>query len=54
MVWGCDAIFFFNYNRINMGIANDSVREHMQALFGEEQISMLQRKLTTPPQGAGY
>src|ERR1035437_1433955 len=26
--WGCDCIFFFNYNRINMGLTNEFVREH--------------------------
>ena len=25
--WGCDCIFFFNYNRINMGLNNDAVQE---------------------------
>lgn len=34
--WGCDCVFFFNYNRINMGLSNAAVREHMEALFGEE------------------
>ncbi len=43
--WGCDAVFFFNYNRINMGIGNESVKEHMQALFGEEQVMVLRNKL---------
>jgi len=43
--WGCDAIFFFNYNRINMGLNNDAVKEHMQALFGEEQAIALRNKL---------
>src|SRR5262249_27647393 len=33
--WGCDCIFFFNYNRISMGIANELVEEPMNALFGE-------------------
>lgn len=33
--WGCDCIFFFNYNRINPGVSNETVREHMDALFGE-------------------
>src|SRR5882724_764536 len=30
--WGCDCIFFFNYNRVNMGLNNSAVREHMDAL----------------------
>jgi three-Cys-motif partner protein len=34
--WGCDCIFFFNYNRINMGLSNPVVQEHMAALFGEK------------------
>jgi len=33
--WGCEVIFFFNYNRINMGITNEIVEPHMQALFGD-------------------
>jgi three-Cys-motif partner protein len=33
--WGCDCIFFFNYNRISMGLSNPAVEEHMNALFGE-------------------
>lgn len=43
--WGCDCIFFFNYNRINMGLNNDVVREHMNALFGEERANNLREKL---------
>ena len=43
--WGCDAIFFFNYNRINMGINNEAVKEHIKALFGEEKAMALRKKL---------
>ena len=43
--WGCDCIFFFNYSRINMGLSNDAVREHMNALFGEEQVDELRERL---------
>ncbi|NLX23808.1 MAG: three-Cys-motif partner protein TcmP [Phycisphaerae bacterium] len=32
--WACECVFFFNYNRINMGLGNAAVREHMDALFG--------------------
>ncbi len=39
--WGCDCIFFFNYNRINPGINNPKVKEHMKALFGEERLKEL-------------
>ncbi len=43
--WGCDCVFFFNYNRINPGISNDAVSEHMDALFTEERADMLRSKL---------
>lgn len=44
--WGCDCIFFFNYNRINMGLNNEIVKEHMNALFGEQRANELRTKLT--------
>lgn len=40
--WGCDCVFFFNYNRVNMGIMNESVKPHMISLFGEERLNQLQ------------
>lgn len=43
--WGCDCVFFFNYNRVNMGINNDAVRSHMVSLFGEERLDNLRCKL---------
>ncbi len=43
--WGCDCIFFFNYNRINAGISNPFVREHMNSLFGEQRADELRIKL---------
>jgi three-Cys-motif partner protein len=36
--FGCEVMFFFNYNRINAAIQNDLVEPHMQALFGSEQL----------------
>lgn len=36
--WGCEVIFFFNYNRINMGINNNLVEPHMQALLGQQRL----------------
>lgn len=39
--WGCDCIFFFNYSRINAGLSNPAVQEHMEALFGEERAAKL-------------
>lgn len=43
--WGCDCIFFFNYNRINMGLGNPAVEEHMNSLFGKERADYLREKL---------
>jgi hypothetical protein len=43
--WGCDCIFFFNYNRISMGLGNDFVKEHMDVLFGEERANQLRHQL---------
>lgn len=43
--WGCDCVFFFNYNRINAGISNPFVKEHMDALFGEERAEQLRQKV---------
>jgi three-Cys-motif partner protein len=43
--WGCECIFFFNYNRINMGLNNELVEEHMNALFGKERADALRPKL---------
>jgi three-Cys-motif partner protein len=43
--WGCDCIFFFNYNRINMGINNNAVKEHIESLFGIERAKNIQIKL---------
>jgi three-Cys-motif partner protein len=39
--WGCDCVFFFNYNRINAGISNNKVKHHLDALFGEERANKL-------------
>jgi len=49
--WGCDCIFFFNYNRINMGLPNVFVDKHMNSLFGQERADTLReqlKKLKTP------
>ena len=42
--WGCDCVFFFNYNRISMGLGNDAVEAHMNALFGETRADSLREK----------
>lgn len=43
--WGCDCVFFFNYNRINAGIGNQAVAGHMDALFGKERADALRTRL---------
>jgi three-Cys-motif partner protein len=48
--WGCDAIFFFNYNRINMGISNPAVEHHMRALFEDEFDALVKTVHDMPPQ----
>lgn len=44
--WGCDCIFFFNYNRINPGLNNEAVRELMDELFGKERANLIREKLS--------
>jgi three-Cys-motif partner protein len=50
--WGCECIFFFNYNRINPGLANEAVKEHMGALFGPARADRLRERLEglSPPE----
>ncbi len=43
--WACECIFFFNYTRINMGLSNAVVKEHMEALFGNERAETLTKEL---------
>jgi len=50
--WGCDCVFFFNYNRINAAVTNPFVEQHMEALFGKERLERLQHDVAgkTPHQ----
>jgi three-Cys-motif partner protein len=49
--WGCDCIFFFNYFRINAGLNNPCVKEHMESLFGERTEELSNRlKGMGPPE----
>ena len=43
--WGCDCIFFFNYNRINQSLSNPMVMEHMNSLFGKQAAAELGSQL---------
>jgi three-Cys-motif partner protein len=48
--WACECIFFFNYNRINAGLSNPMVEEHMAALFGDRAPALRQRLEGMAPQ----
>src|SRR5260370_25154739 len=43
--WGCDCVFFFNYNRINACLNNEMVRDHMNDLFGEKRADAIRERL---------
>jgi three-Cys-motif partner protein len=43
--WGCECIFFFNYNRISAALTNKKVEKHINALFGEERVKELRMKI---------
>jgi three-Cys-motif partner protein len=43
--WGCDCVFFFNYPRINAGLSNPTVEDHMNALFGADRAAELRNAL---------
>jgi three-Cys-motif partner protein len=44
--WGCDCVFFFNYNRVSMGLPNEIVRDHMNVLFGEQRADRVRERLS--------
>jgi len=50
--WACECIFFFNYNRINMGLSNLVVEEHMNCLFGAARADKLRVRLEGMPSSA--
>ncbi len=43
--WGCDTVFFFNYNRINAGLGNPAVEPHLDSLFGKARADALRAEL---------
>jgi len=45
--WGCDCVFFLNYNRVNAGFGNKIVDQHIDALFGENRAKAMRPKLKT-------
>ena len=51
--WACECIFFFNYNRINMGLNNDAVKDHIEALFGEKRARpAAETRIPSPRKGS--
>ena len=54
--WGCDCVFFFNYNRINAGLTNAAVKQHIDALFGKERADKMREavKDKTPNMREAY
>lgn len=44
--WGCDCIFFFNYNRINPGLSNPSVAPRMDEIFGAQRADDLRGRVS--------
>lgn len=43
--WGCDCIFFFNYNRVNSGLVNRLVDKHMDDLYGATRATAIRNRL---------
>lgn len=43
--WGCDCIFFFNYNRVNPAVSNPAVDERMNELFGAARAESLKHRV---------
>ena len=43
--WGCDCVFFFNYNRIKPALVNKKVEKLMWGLFGESRVKYIQSEI---------
>jgi len=43
--WASEALFFFNYNRISMGLTNQKVDYHMRQIFGDEWLKDLRESV---------
>lgn len=43
--WGCDCMFFFNYNRINAALSNPVMMNNMNAFFGEARAKKLRSEI---------
>lgn len=47
--WGCECIFFFNYNRVNMHVDNKDVEQQIDKLFGKARADNLRLKIRGLP-----
>lgn len=43
--WGCDCMFFFNYNRINAALSNPVMTNNMNSFFGEVRANKLRAEI---------
>jgi len=43
--WGCDCIFFFNYNRINAALTNPAMKDNVNSIFGVETADRLRKQV---------
>lgn len=43
--WGCDCMFFFNYNRINAALSNPVMTGNMNAFFGKNNADKLRSEI---------
>lgn len=43
--WGCDCIFFFNYNRINAAVSNPVFQDHVNDIFGKDRANVLRENV---------
>lgn len=41
--WGCDCVFFFNYNRVNAAVSNKVLDKNVDAIFGNERAVKLRK-----------
>jgi three-Cys-motif partner protein len=47
--WGSECIFFFNYNRIYMGLNHKGIAHHIDAIFGKERADLLRAAVNAQP-----
>lgn len=47
--WGCDCMFFFNYNRVNAALSNPEMTENMNKFFGKNLADNLRQSIAGKP-----